>query len=152
MKPLVEVCLVAVILAGGTTFAAAQSAAEIPLQRGITVDLPVASNAVVLIDADREDATVLTVTHDGRLYLGVDQTDITGLAEKVRNAFSNRGWKTLYIKADARIPYASLIRILDSVRTAGVQGVTLLTAARDAEKPGTLVPPKGLEMLMVAPH
>jgi biopolymer transport protein ExbD len=151
MKHLLEVCLVALTLAGSTPSVAAQSAAEVPKQRGITVDLPPTSNAVAVPDADKEDALVVTVTHDGSVYLGVNLTSNATLAEKVRNVLSDRSQKTLYIKADARTPYVSLVRILDSVRTAGVQGVTLLTAQRNSENPGTLVPPKGLEMFIVTP-
>jgi biopolymer transport protein ExbD len=152
MKHLLEVCLVTLTLAVGTLSIAAQSAAEVPKQKGITVDLPPTSNALAVPDADKEDALVATVTRDGSVYLGVNLTSTATLAEKVREVLSNQSQKTLYIKADARIPYANLVRILDSVRTAGVQRVTLLTAQRDSENPGTLVPPKGLEMLIVTPR
>lgn len=152
MKHLLEVCLVALTLAGSTPSVAAQSAAEVPKQRGITVDLPPTSNAVAVPDADKEDALVVTVTRDGSVYLGVNLTSTAILAEKVRNVLSHRSQKTLYVKADARTPYASLVRILDSVRIAGVQGVTLLTAQQDSESPGTPMPPKGLEMLIVTPR
>jgi biopolymer transport protein TolR len=148
MKHLFEVCLMAVVLAN-TPSIAVQATAGIPMQRGIAVDLPVTSHAVAVPDADREGALVLTVTYDGGVYVGVDRTDMAALAEKVKTAFSIQGGKTLYIKADARVPYASVVSILDAVRAAGVQRMTLLTAQRDSEKPGTLVPPKGLEMLMV---
>jgi len=126
--------------------------AEVPKQKGISVDLPPTINAVAVPDADKEDALVVTVTRDGSVYLGVNLTSTATLAEEVRNILSNRSQKTLYIKADARIRYASLVRILDSVRTAGVQGGTLLTAQRDSENHGTLVPPKGLEILIVTPR
>ena len=149
MKHLFEVCLMALVMAN-TPSIAVQSTSEIPMQRGIAVDLPVTSHAVAVPDADRENALVVTVTHDGGVYVGVDRTDIAVLAEKVRTAVSIQGEKTLYLKADARIPYASLVSILDSLRAAGVQRMTLLTAQRDSEKPGALVPPKGLEMLMVS--
>ncbi len=152
MKHLLEVCLVALTLAGSTPSIAAQSAAEVPKQKGITVNLVSTSNAVPVPDADKEDALVVTVTRDGSVYLGVNLTSTAALAEGVRNVLSNRSQKILYIKGDARIPYASLVRILDSVRAAGVQEVTLLTAQPDSENPGTLVPPKGLQMLFVAPR
>ena len=75
---------------------------------------------------------------------------LLAVAEQVRDALSNRSEKTLYIKADARAPYAGLIRILDAVRTTGVQGLTLLTTQADSENPGSLVPAKGLQMLIVS--
>jgi biopolymer transport protein ExbD len=149
MKHLLEVCLVALTLTGSAPSIAAQSAAEVHKQKGITVDLPPTSNAVAVPGADKDDALVVTVTPDGSVYLGVNLTSPATLADKIRDVLSNRSPKTLYIKADARTAYASLVRVLDAVRTAGVQQVTLLTAQRDSQSPGTLVPPKGLEMLIV---
>jgi biopolymer transport protein ExbD/biopolymer transport protein TolR len=152
MKYLLEVCLIALTLAGTTPWAAAQSAAEVPMQRGISVELPVTKNAVAAPDADKEDALVVTVTHDGSVYLGINSISTDALGTKLKNALFNRTEKTLYIKADARVPYASLMKVLDSVRTTGVERLTLLTAQRDLQIQRTLVPPKGLEMQVVQPR
>lgn len=119
------------------------------MQKGISVELPVTSNAVPVPKADKEDSVIVTVTYDGSVYCGVSSISTAELAEKVKGVLSNRTEKTLYIKADARTPYGSLVKVLDSVLTAGVEGLTLLAAQRDAEKPGT---PKGLELLVVSPH
>jgi biopolymer transport protein ExbD len=119
---------------------------------GITVDLPVTMNAVPAPEADMEDSLIVTVTHDGKMYFGIDPPRPTELTEKVRSALSNHRGKMLYVKADARTAYRNLVVVLDSVRTAGVERLTLLTAQRDGEEPGTLVPPKGLEMLVIPPQ
>ena len=119
------------------------------MRHGISVELPVTANAVPVPKAENDDSLIVTVTYNGSVYLGVSPISPTELAEKVRSALSNQAEKTLYIKADARTPYASLIKVLDSVRTAGVEGLTLLTAQRDAEEPGIS---KGLEMLVVSPR
>jgi len=150
MKLLLEVCLVAFILASSLSRIAAQSAA-VPMQKGITVNQPVMHNAVAIPEADKEDAVVVTVTQDGSVYLGVDRTNITALSEQMKNAVSNRDPKILYIKADAHVSYASIVGILDSVRAAGIQRVGLLTG-EDSNKRGSLIPPKGLEMLIVSPR
>lgn len=167
MNYLFEVCFVALTLANGITPSVAAQTSAAPensflteahvsaaqkLQKGISVELPVTSNAVPVPKADNEDSLIVTVTYDGSVYFGVNPISTTELTEKVKGALSNRAEKTLYIKADARTSYANLVKVLDSVRTAGVEGLTLLTAQRDAEKPGTLVPPKGLEMLVASPR
>ena len=120
------------------------------MQRGITVKLPITTNAVVVPNADKQGALLVTVARDGSVYLGVNLTSTSELAEKLRSALSTRTEKTLYIKADERTSYESVIKILDSLRTAGVQGVTLLTAQPDSEHPGALIPPRGLEMLVAS--
>lgn len=146
MKHLPEVCLVALSLAVIQPFVNAQSVAEIPLQKGISVDLPVTSNAVAVPEADKENALIVTVTSKGGVYLGVSLTSIAELSERIKPALSHRSEKTLYIKADARAPYASIVRILDSVRTSGIQQLTLLTAQLDQQDASRPVPPKGFEM------
>lgn len=151
MKRSLEVCLIALSLAGGVPSAAAQSEPATPMQRGIAVTLPATSHAVAVPDADKEDALVVTVTQDGSVYIGLDPTSTAALSDGIRDALSARREKTLYIKADAHVQYSRIVRVLDSVRAAGVQRFTLLTAQGDSEKPGTLVPPKGLEML-IAPR
>jgi len=112
------------------------------MQKGISVQLPVTSNAVSVLKADKEDALVVTVRHDGSVYLGVNPISTTELPAKLKTALSNRAEKTVYIKADARTPYASVVKVLDFLRTAGVEGVTLLTAQQDAEEPGMTATPR----------
>ena len=118
----------------------------IPLQRGVSVQMPVTRNAVAVPAADTRDALVVALTADGTVYLGGDQLPAPALADRVRSALSTRREKTLYIKADARVPYARLIEVIDALQTSGVEGLTLLTAQQDvADQEGRLVPPKGLE-------
>jgi biopolymer transport protein TolR len=128
MKRLLEACLVAVTLASGASPAVAQAVADVPMQRGVTVDLPVTRSAMAIPEADREDALVVTVTRNGDVFLGTDRTSVAVLPEKIKSAVSNRSAKVLYIKADARTPYSTVVSILDSLDAAGLRKFALLTA------------------------
>ena len=145
MNYLLEVCLIALTL---TTALRAQPEARthLPLQKGISVELPVTRNAIPAPNADQEDAFIVTVTDKGSVYVGIGLTTTAALAERVKGGLSNRTEKKLYIKADARTPYASVARVLDALRTAGVEAPNLLTAQTGSSEPGTLVSPKGLEV------
>jgi biopolymer transport protein ExbD/biopolymer transport protein TolR len=101
------------------------------MQKGISVELPVTSNAVPIPEADQEDALIVSVTDDGSVYFGVAPISPAALTEKVRDGLSNRTERKLYIKADARTPYANVVKVLDAMRTAGVEAPNLLTAQRD---------------------
>jgi hypothetical protein len=68
MKSIVEVCLIALGLTGAL---GAQDLKEPALREGIHVDVPVASRAVAMPAADELNATVVTLTTDGKLFLGV---------------------------------------------------------------------------------
>src|SRR5260370_5559530 len=153
MNYLLEVCLLVTLATGATPAIGAQSPtiAVQTMQKGISVELPVTSNAEATPDADQEDALIVSVTDDGSMYFGIDPISPAALAEKVRDGLSNRTERKLYIKADARTPYANVVKVLAAMRTAGVEAPNLLTAQRDASGPGTLIPLKGLEVLIGPP-
>jgi biopolymer transport protein ExbD len=120
------------------------------MQKGISVELATASNAVASHDADHEDALIVTVTSNGSMYLGINPSTPAALAEQVKSRLSNREQK-VYIKADARAPYADVVTVLGAVSTAGVEAPILLTTQQESPEPGTAVPPKGLEVLVGPP-
>jgi hypothetical protein len=99
MKYFLVSCLTALTLAS-TPLPATAQAATIPMRRGISVELPPTNNAVTVPNADEEDAVILTVTHDGTMYLGTDLIRPADLAAKVKNDFAGQTKKVLYIKAD----------------------------------------------------
>ena len=146
-----DACLVSLMMSAIPGAALAQQAGgSVPLQRGVSVQMPVTRNAVAVPNADTQDALVVALTADGTTYLRADPLPTPALAERVRSILSTRNEKTLYIKADARVPYARLVEVIDAMQRSGVEGVTLLTAQQDAADQGNrLVPPKGLQMRVV---
>ena len=150
MNRMLEAFLVALTMANIPVAVFAQSGI-VPLQRGVSVQQPVASNAVAVPNADTQGAPVVALAADGSVYLGGDQLTASVLADRVRGILSGRNDKTLYIKADARVPYARLVEVIDAVWNSGVEGLTLLTAAQpDAPaQTGRPVSPKGLEMRLI---
>ena len=129
-------------------FAASRGTAQ-TLRKGVHVELAATHNAVAMPKADDEDAIILAVTQNGTVYLGIDPITPTALAEK-RDLFS-RAREKLYIKADARTPYADVAKVLDAVRSAGVASLNLLTGQPETPEPGKLVSPKGLEVRVGPP-
>ena len=143
-----DACLVSLMMAAlsGAVFAQ-QTGGVVPLQRGVSVQMPVTRNAVAVPNADTQDAVVVALTADGTTYLRADPLPTPALAERVRSILSTQNEKTLYITADARVPYARLVEVIDALQRSGVEGVTLLTAQQDAADQGNrVVPPKGLQM------
>ncbi len=168
MKHLREGCLVALALAANVTPVAAQSEVADPgfklmrrteatapaaqtMQKGISVQLPVTSNAISMPEADEEDSLIVSVTDDGSVYSGITPVNSAVLVESIKVGLAHYTEKKLYIKADARTPYANVLKVLDAVRTAGIEAPNLLTAQTDSSEAGTLVPPKGLEVLVGSP-
>jgi biopolymer transport protein ExbD len=145
MKNLLALCSVALMLfAGLRPSVAAQTE---PLQQGISVQLAIANNAAPMRDADSIHALVVTVTDSGSVYFGIEPTNAAALTEKIPSHLSDQDRK-LYIKADARTQYASVEKIFDAVRTAGVDAPVLLTTEPEWAPPGKIVGPRGLEVVV----
>ena len=115
------------------------------MQKGISVELAPTSSAVPAPDADKPGALIITVTDAGKIYFGIDPVAPGSLAEKLKGRASDRA-QNLYIKADARAPYACVVKVLDAARAVGVAGVTLLTTQPKTIPAGTVVSPEGIEM------
>ncbi len=99
------------------------------LSKGVSVDMAKTKNAIAMQAADKEDAVVVAVTRDGRVYLspGNAQTTSTDLPQKVKDLLTNKLDKTVFIKSDARARYAGVVDVIDNLRTAGVDQLGLLT-------------------------
>lgn len=115
------------------------------MQKGISVELAPTSSAAPVPEADNPDALIITVTDTGRIYFGIDPVAPDALAEKLTSRLS-RHTQSLYIKADARVPYMYVVKVLDAARAAGVTDLTLLTAQPRTTQAGKVVSPEGIEM------
>ncbi|MCL4402830.1 MAG: biopolymer transporter ExbD [Acidobacteria bacterium] len=94
---------------------------------------------------------ILAVTAEGGVYVGVTPVNFAALPEKLKTELATRKEKRLYVKADARTLYSNVLQVLRALRTTGIRKLALLTSQRVPVKPGALVPPVGLEVLIVPP-
>ena len=97
------------------------------LQHGVSVTMVQAHSPRNMQDADKEDAVLIAVTRDGRVYLGSDQIPASELAPKVKDLIAARADKTVYVKSDARAKFKDVVDVVDNVRAAGVSDLGLLT-------------------------
>jgi len=100
------------------------------LQHGVTVDMAKTNNPREMQDADKEDAVMVGITRDGKVYLGSDQVAPDDLGPKIRDKLDKKTDKTVFIKADARAKYGIVVDAVDNIRTAGVDQLGLLTEQR----------------------
>jgi biopolymer transport protein ExbD/biopolymer transport protein TolR len=97
------------------------------LHPGVPVDLAKTSNPMAMSDANKPDALILSVMRDGKMFLGNESVTNESLTQRVRDQVANRVNKTVYVRADARARYGSLVEAVDDVRSAGVDQLGLLT-------------------------
>ncbi len=96
------------------------------LQKGVSVDLARVNNPRLMQAADKEDATVLAITRDGKIFLGSDSITVDKITANVKDRVADKLDKTVYIKSDARAKYGDVVSVVDAVRAAGVDSIGLL--------------------------
>jgi biopolymer transport protein ExbD/biopolymer transport protein TolR len=103
------------------------------LNNKVNVDLPVANAAVVMENANKEDAITIAVTRDGKTFLGADQVSLDQLAAKITDKLTNKTDKEVYLRADIRANYGKVMDTVDQIRAAGVSNLGLLTEKKELD-------------------
>jgi biopolymer transport protein ExbD len=142
--------VVNIALAAASVLFATQTGNAQQLQQGVSVQMPPVSSATPMPEADNENAWIVTVTADSSLYFGINPVTQAGLTSEMKIHPRLREQK-LYIKADARAPYAAVEKALAAARVDLFEDSVLLTSQAAASEPRTMVSPKGLEILLLPP-
>jgi biopolymer transport protein TolR len=76
------------------------------LQKGQSVELAKTTNPIQMPDADKEDALIVAVNRDGKIFFDTSQImNPADLTDKIKDRIANRVDKRVYVKADARAHY-----------------------------------------------
>ena len=105
------------------------------LQKGTSVNMAKASNTRDMQDADKEDAVVLAITKDGKIFLGSDRIEPDQITTTVKDRIADKLDKTVYVKSDQNAKYGVVVEVVDNVRAAGVDSLGLLTEKRTESHP-----------------
>ncbi|MDE3179148.1 MAG: biopolymer transporter ExbD [Acidobacteriota bacterium] len=97
------------------------------LQKNVSVDMVKTQHAIDMNGANKTNAVVLSVTRDGKVYLGRDVINVDDVTKKVQDAIEKKLDKTVYLKCDSRAKYGDVTQVVDGIRAAGVEDLGLLT-------------------------
>jgi len=111
------------------------------LQKGVSVDMAKVNNPMPMQEADKEDALLIAVMRDGKIYFGTDRVDADQLTQKVKDRLANKVDKRVFIKSDARARYGAVVEVVDNIRSAGVDDVGLLTEQKKQGAAAQTPPP-----------
>jgi len=96
------------------------------LQRGKSVELPKAKETEKTKKADAQDnALVLSVTPDKKLYLDNDQVDEKALEDRLREAIARDPVRKILLKGDKSLQVGEVRKVMDLARKAQAQSVSL---------------------------
>ena len=108
------------------------------LTKGTQVDMVRTKNAIAMQAADKDDAILVAVTRDGKVFLSPGNKPVTvdELPARVQDLLTNRLDKTVFIKSDLRAKYKTVEEVVDNLRAAGVDQLGLLTEQAAQDSPG----------------
>jgi biopolymer transport protein TolR len=116
--PLVDVMLVLLIIF---------MVAAPMLQRGVEVNLPVASRSQE-IASERVFVTVpISFREDKQVFLGQEGINVNALAERMRQLMVNKTDKQVFLRGDGGVQLQELLDVMDRLKAAGVEKVGIVS-------------------------
>ncbi len=130
VTPLVDVVLVLLIIFMVVT----------PLlQRGYDLDVPEAVHQDIPLEM-LEKQIVVTYTKEGDLYINKERSPMAQFEAKLTGILAGQSKKLVFIAAARNLGYGDVVGVMDIIRSAGAEGIGLVTddalsAAPAAESP-----------------
>jgi len=115
VTPLVDVMLVLLIVFMVTA----------PLiQQGIEVRLPKTQSQGLTSDEER---LIVTLKKDGTIFVQRAEVELKGLESKVGAIFASRDNREIFLRADEKVVYGTVAKVLASLRRAGADRIGMVT-------------------------
>jgi len=100
------------------------------LYQGVDVNLP-KTESRPMPSLDRERKVVVTLNSSGQIFIEKEQYPLDQLRIEVRKLMAERGKnltdEDVFLRADASVPYGTVVEVMSEIRNAGVQKIGLIT-------------------------
>jgi biopolymer transport protein TolR len=74
-----------------------------------------------------QDQVVLTYTRDDDVYLNQNKIAVPELRDKLIDIYKNRREKTIFLNIDPEANYGKSVKVIDTVRNAGLEKMAVIT-------------------------
>jgi biopolymer transport protein ExbD len=99
------------------------------MQGGVDVQLPRAEARPITA----KEGMVVSVDREGRIFIDETAVSLRDFRLTFAALVQSRKPKSVYLRADRRVPYGDVVRVLATIRTSGVTDVGLV--AEEEERP-----------------
>ena len=92
------------------------------MQGGVDVQLPEAEARPITA----QEGMVVSVDRQGRIFIDQTQVSYADFRLTFQALVKSRRPKSVYLRADRRVPYGDVVRVLATIRTSGIANVGLV--------------------------
>ena len=100
------------------------------IQSGIEVNVP----KTQVVRELAEEKLVVSLDKEQRLYLQNEVININELADKIREKLLDPARQSIYLRADEAVPFGSFAVVLDRLKLAGIDNVSIVTQPLEPAK------------------
>ena len=100
------------------------------LNQGIKINLPSAKGGDLEKNKD-EEPIVISLKSDQSIYLNAQAIPTNNLENRINLMFRKRADKNVFIKADEKIPYGFVAKIISRLKEGGAEKIGLVTLPPD---------------------
>ena len=97
------------------------------LQRGVEVNLPVASRSQEIASERVFVSVPLSFRQDRRVFIGQEGIGVDALSERMRQLMLNKTDKQVFLRGDGGVQLQELLDVMDRLKAAGVEKVGIVS-------------------------
>ena len=93
------------------------------IQSGIEVNVP----KTQVVREIAEEKLVVSIDKEQKLYLQNDPVNVNELGDKIRQKLLDPTRQSVYLRADQAVPFQTFATVLDNLKSAGIENVSIVT-------------------------
>ena len=93
------------------------------IQSGIEVNVP----KTQVVREIAEEKLIVSIDKEQKLYLKNDPVNVNQLGDKIREKLLDPTRQSVYLRADQSVPFQTFATVLDHLKLAGIENVSIVT-------------------------
>ena len=93
------------------------------IQSGIEVNVP----KTQVVREIAEEKLIVSIDKEQKLYLQNDPVNVNQLGDKIREKLLDPTRQSVYLRADQSVPFQTFATVLDHLKQAGIENVSIVT-------------------------